>query len=313
MDSQFLDPNTVYSQAQNIIGGAQAGQAQYTPQVANYTNAANSAQGNLQQYQQSLQDPQNQLGNVYSKNLQDAQSMYGFDPMEMKKAQQALAQTNTVMSNLPQAIQQSANGRGITGAQEASRYQQAAGNVQGVLAGQGNAVNALQSTLGATQQQAQTQTGFTGQSQQLQLTSLNQVFQNAMSQQTQAQSQLQYFKTLEASGVQLNEQEQGQVAALRQAQAQAAMAAAQAQQAAAQMMNAETNKQYVQAQLSGLNGGATSNGNLMANGQAKFAPLTTSGNPGVLQNIQAYLQGQGDTFMQGPAGIVNGAKSMLGV
>lgn len=286
-DSQFLDPNQVYAQNNALIGNAQQQAQNFSNQYSGYNQQANQAQSGLKDYQATLARPENQLGNVYQTNLTGAENQFGFDPASLQKAQQALAQTNTVMANLPAAVQQSANGRGITGAQEATRYQQQAGNVQAVAAGQGNNVQALQSTLGAAQNQAGQQTGFTGQSQQIQLQALNEVFTNAQAQQAAAGQQLDYFKSLQAQGIQLNEQEQGQVAALRQAQAQAAMAAAQAQSAAAAMLSAQNQGKLINAQLAALQQGNNST-QALQNGMPNLTGYR-SPNTGLLSQIEQVL------------------------
>lgn len=238
-----MNPSTIYGQNNSLINDA-------TGQAANYSNQYNQnnaqyqqAQSNLSDYQKYIQSS-GDLGQAYGQNLQSAEQQFGFDPAELKNAQTALAATQTTMANLPQAVQQSANGRGLTGAQTANRLTQQGTNLQGVLAGQSNGVNALNSVYQNAQGQAGTQTGFQGQSQQMNLGALQNITANAQAQEAQAANQVQYFNSLRAQGISLNVQEQqaaaSAAAALAQAQSvqqQTAMMAAQAalynQQAAA--------------------------------------------------------------------------------
>lgn len=236
-----MSPQQIYQQNNALIGqyGQKAGE--FGTQYSADSVQAHQANQDLANYRANMQD----LGQAYGQNVKNVQQQYGFDPSQLKSAQQALASTQTTLANLPQAVQQSANGRMLTGAQMANRYSQTAGNIQGVLAGQGNAVNALQSTLQNSLNQAGQQTSFLGQSQQMNLGALQNVYQNAVAQQQQASALLQHYNSLQQQGVQLNVQEQ-------QAQASAAAAAAQAQQAQAAIMQATQQGRLIDAQLAGL-------------------------------------------------------------
>jgi len=214
----YMNPQSIY-QANNALSNYGQQQAQnYQGQYQGDVGQFNQAQSNLANYRQNMPD----LGQAYSQNLQGAEQQFGFNPNELKNAQQALAATQTTMANLPQAVQQSANGRGLTGAQAANRLTQQAGTMQGVLSGQANQANALSNIYGQAQGQAGAQTGFQGQSQQLNIGALQNLASNALQQQNQAGQQMDYFNGLRAQGIALNVQEQ-------QAEASAAAAYAQAE------------------------------------------------------------------------------------
>lgn len=145
-----------YNQGQTL-------QNQYNSQAAGAKDQYNSALGQANSTQGDLSNYTKQIaglnyGNIYGQDLTSAQQMYGFDPTQLMKANQNLATTQTTLANLPQAVQQQGNYYGTTAGSEAANYSGMAGNVNNVLAGQGNAVNAYQNVLAATQQQANQQT-----------------------------------------------------------------------------------------------------------------------------------------------------------
>lgn len=258
------------------------------------------AQQNLQNYQQGMQDP----GQMYSQNLQKAQGQFGFDPAELKQAQQALAGTQTTMANLPQATQQQANGRMLTGAQEAGRYAQQAGNMQNVLAGQGNATNALQNVYQNTLSQANQQTGFGVQGQQMQLGALQNVFSDAANQRDSALQQLQNLQSLF--------QKQGQFNADELAQYQQANAAMQSSQAAMEQANAQMGQLKLAQQASDAAlAQVTQNKsqNMNAQGKAIFPTLNFAPQPSSLQFSPTGFQSFANNI---GSGIGNGVLSLLG-
>lgn len=228
-----MNPSDIYANANALTNYGQQQAQNYQGQYQGDVGQYNQAQQNLSNYRSGMQD----LGQAYGQNVQSAENQFGFDPNSLRQAQQALASTQTTMANLPQAVQQSANGRGLTGAQEAQRLQQQAGNIQNVLAGQSNSVNALNSLYQNALGQAGAQTGFTGQTQQLNLGALQNIASNALQQQSQAAQQMQYFNNLRAQGIGLTVQEQ-------QAEAQAAAAYAQAA-----AINQQTKMYAAQSQL----------------------------------------------------------------
>jgi hypothetical protein len=204
-------------------------QGAYNNSVNSYNQAAQNTmqqQNNLQGFQQNMQDP----SKMYANDLGSAQQMYGFNPQDLLRAQQNLANTQTTVANLPQATQQQGNYYGTTAGAQANNYAQQAGNLQGVLAGQTNAVNAYQGVLGATQQQAQQQAGLGFQGQQLQAQILQNLLSNALGYQGQQQSQEGVAQGEQSGyGSYLNASKQAQ-ASMISAQAQAAQANATAQQ-----------------------------------------------------------------------------------
>ena len=225
-----MTPDQIYQQNNALQNYAQGQAGQFSNQYAQNQQQFNQAQQNLGNYQKNLPD----LGQIYQQNLGGAEQQFGFNPQEMKNAQQALAATQTTMANLPQAVQQAANGRGLTAAQQANRYAQSAGNLNSVLAGQANNVNALNNVYANALQQAGQGTSFTQQTQQLNLGALQNLAQNAQAQEAQAAQQLDYFNSLRAQGVSLNVQEQ-----TAEAQAAAAMAQAAAIRQQTEMMAAQ--------------------------------------------------------------------------
>lgn len=186
------DVQNAYNQGQQLQNmyntQSQAAQGKYDTSY----NSANNAQGELQNFTHNMVNG----GQMYGQNLQGAQQMYGFNPQDLLKANQNLATTQTTLANLPQAIQQQGNYYGTTAGQEAGNYANMAGNINTVLAGQGNAVNAYRDVLNATQQQANQQTtqGLAGQQQQL--TGYTVGAQNATAIMQQAQLAMNNVETL---------------------------------------------------------------------------------------------------------------------
>lgn len=188
------DVSNAYSQGQQL-------QNLYNTQSTQLAGQYQDAYGGAQNAQSQLQGYTNQIagqnyGNVYGQDLSQAQSMYGFDPTQLLKANQALANTNTTLANLPQAAQQQGNYYGTTAGQQAGNYSNMAGNLNGVLAGQTNAVNAYQQVLAATQNQANQQTTQQLNGQQLALTGYNNAAGNATNIMQQAQSAMSNIEQL---------------------------------------------------------------------------------------------------------------------
>ncbi len=160
----------------------------YQNAVNQYGQAAQQTQarqGELQNYQATMPD----LQKVYQGALGGAQQMYGFNPQDLAKAQKVLAQTQTTLANLPQAVQQQGNYYGTTAGQVANNYAQQSGVLQNVLAGQTNAVGQYQSLLGATQAQAQQEQAAQAAYEQNRLGALQNLVANALGFQTQQQNQ----------------------------------------------------------------------------------------------------------------------------
>lgn len=227
-----MTPNQIYAGTQQQQNYAQGQSDQYQGQVNQDIGQTNNALQNLTSYQTSLQDPSNQLGNIYSQGLTNYNNLYGVNPQAIQQANQVLAQTQDTLAALPQAVQQGANGRMLTGAQEATRYAQTAAPVQQQLTNQSNALQALQANAGLAQTAAGQYMAGQGQSQQMQLGALQNEYQDSLQRQQQAQAQVQYFQTLKQQGFSVDTQ-------LYAAQAQMAQANAMAAQAAAAMVAAQ--------------------------------------------------------------------------
>lgn len=219
---------------------------QYNPNVynpnTNYAAATEKAAGeadaarkNLENYSRNIQD----YGKLYEQNLGQAEQRYGFNPADLQKAQRALAVTNTTIANLPEAIRQAGNYYGTTTGGFTNAYQQAAGRLQGLAAGQSNMVNSYQAAIAASQALANAQAGYTVMSEKQKQEALNQIADYALKSQGLSQ-ELQ----IGAGGYQTGIAE-AQSQRL-QAQAIAAQAAAQAElartQAEANRIQNEANK-----------------------------------------------------------------------
>jgi hypothetical protein len=226
-------------------------QGNYQNAVTGYNQAQQNTmntQNSLSDYQKNMADPAKMYGNY----LQNAQQSYGFNPQDLLQAQKSMANTNTTIANLPQATQQQGNYYGTTAGAMANNYSQQAGNLQALLAGQGNSVNALQSILGATQNQANQQAGLGLQGQQLNVQALTAILQNALGYQNSQQNMVTNARGEQSDyGGYLNAQQQAK-AALLSAQAQQQSAAASAaynqQQAAQIAYNMELQRQYASQQ-----------------------------------------------------------------
>lgn len=201
--SQMIQPNS------NIYNPNTNYQASYDQAASN----TQGAQQNLASTQRSMSDP----GQMYSQNLSNAQSMYGFNPQDLLRANQNLAHTQTVMANLPQAVQQQGAYYGTTAGSEANNYAQQAGNLQPVLAGQSNTVGAFQNVLNATQQQAQQQAQLSYQGQQLQLQAAQDQVANALGFQNAAQAEQAGYGQYVTSVAQAQAQQESASAAMSQA------------------------------------------------------------------------------------------------
>lgn len=223
-----MGPTTqqIYQQGQNQANQFNAQSQQYARQFGTFQDQTNQAQQNLQAYTNNMADP----AQLYSQYLGNAQQMYGFNPQDLLRASKALANTNTTLANLPQAAQQQGNYYGTTAGAQANNYQQQAGNLNSVLQGQGNAMNAYQNVLAATQQQANQQATLGFQGEQLKSSNLENIYNNALAQQKSASDQMDYFANLYQQQGSLTAQQAAQYAAAQASYAQAGLAAAQAAQ-----------------------------------------------------------------------------------
>lgn len=219
---------TAQGQAQAAQFNNQAQQS--AQQYGSYSTQANQANQALQSFRSTMQDP----GQIYSQDLSGAQSMYGFNPQDLLKAQKALAVTQTTLANLPDAIRQQGNYYGTTAGAEANNYAQQSGVLQNVLSGQSNAVGAYQNILNATIQQAQQQAALSFQGQQLKEQNLEAAYSQSVEQMKTAQSNMQYFSNLYQQQGFLTAQQLQALAQAQNSYAQAQLASGQYQQAIAQ-------------------------------------------------------------------------------
>lgn len=229
-----MNPTQVQQDVNAARAQGQANQNLYNQQAAqqygayqNTQNQANQSYKNLSDYTAGLQSGQD----LYNQQLQSAQDQYGFDPKQLLRANQALANTNTTMANLPQAVQQQGNYYGTTAGAEANNYANLAGNLQNVLAGQSNAANAFQSTLAATQNQANQAASLGLQSQQIKSQNYQSLYSNAVNQMQQSGTTLAALENLQQQQGKLTAD---QISAYQNAYSNYVSAQAQAQQAAAQ-------------------------------------------------------------------------------
>lgn len=285
----------------NAYNNGQQLQNQYNSQAAGAQNQYNTAYGGAQGAQSNLQNYTNQIagqnyGNIYGQDLSSAQSMYGFNPADLMKANQNLATTQTTLANLPQAIQQQGNYYGTTAGAEAGNYANLAGNINTTLAGQGNAVNAYQNVLNATQQQANQQTTqqLAGQQQALSgyqssASNATNIMQNAGTVMTQIENLQQQQGYLTAEQV-----NQYQSAYNGYLSAQAALSSAGAANVSAAGSAAANNAQaaYTQAQIAEANKGTGSSNALSVSTGAPLGQLSSS-KPSNSTSILNSIQGGG--------------------
>lgn len=249
----------------------------YQGNINNAQAGYNQAAQQTQQRQQQLSDYRGQMTNAgqdYGHYLTGAQQMYGFNPQDLMQSQRNLANTQTTIANLPQAAQQQGNYYGTTAGATANNYAQQAGNLQALLSGQSNATNALQSILGATQNQANQQAGLGLQSQQLGEQNLEAVLANALG--FQGQQQGMYTGAVGQQnnyGQYLNAKAQAAAAGLG-AQAQMTQAQAQADNVRQQMLYAQ---QYADQQKALQSGGGQG---LQTSNLSNTPGLTFLGNGG---------------------------------
>lgn len=275
-------------------------------QVSNAENTYGAAQQNLQGAQQNVQNYQKGMqggSEMYGQNLSGAESSMGYNPQEMMNAQKALANTQTTMANLPQAVNQMGNYSGATAGQVANNASQMGGNLQGLMSGQANTVGALGNVLGQAQAQAQGQTQAGQNTQSMQLQSLQGIMSTAADQYKTAQADKQQLEQLFQQQGQFNADE-----AQKYQQANAAMLGAQAAMKQAMGSYAQS---MAQAQLLGTQNTAAQNA--MAIGQQQQAQQNAArSQPAPNQAISNYkspapnVAGQlGNNFLGWQGGVPN--------
>jgi hypothetical protein len=229
---QPFRPVTTFNQGQvNQAQGA------YNQDVGQAQQAYNAQQ----QYQQNMQGGTQMYGEQLGKALQST----GFNPQELAQRQQALAQTQKVLGNLPQAVRQQGGGYGVTAGQMANALSQQAGSLQGQLTNQVTDVGQLQDRYNMALGQAQASTQAGQQGQQLQLTALQNSYDQASNIRDQAQQNLQFLEDQFQKQGQFNADQSRQyyVAQATMLQAQAAMKAAEGSYAQAMSAAQQTNLQ----------------------------------------------------------------------
>lgn len=285
-----MNPQSYQQYAANAYNQGQQQQAQLNSQSqqlqGQYNQSydqSNQAYQNLLNYTKSMQNP----ADAYSNYLTQAQSMYGFNPNDLKTSLQNVANTNTTLANLPQATQQQGNYYGTTAGSIANNYANQAGNLNGLLQGQTNNANVEQQMLGATQTQANQQAGLLQGFQQQQSGNYNNLSQNALSQMTSAGQTMSNIENLaqQQGGVTAQQVQdylgayQNYYAAQNQS-AQAGLAGSQAQLNNQQYANTQALQQQLQS-LYGANWAQAIQ--YIAKGQQPPSSLITGSNGGNLQ------------------------------
>lgn len=239
--------NSAISQAQ---AQGQALQNQYNQQAGQQYGVFQNSQNQANQAYQNYQNYNNTLGNYgdkYGQYLTGAQQMYGFNPADLLQANKTLANTQTTLANLPQAVQQQGNYYGTTAGAQTNNYANQAGSLQAVLAGQTNAVNAYKDVLGATQNQANQQATLGLQGEQLKSQNYSNLYQNSVSQMQTAGQVLNQLQTLQQQQGYVTAQ---QVKAYQDAYSQYVSAQAAATQASAAMIQAQAQAAQINQQIS---------------------------------------------------------------
>lgn len=207
--------------------------------------------------------------------------MYGFNPQDLLKANQALANTNTTIANLPKAVEQQGNYYGTTAGAEAQNYANQAGNLQGVMAGQSNAANAFQSVLAATQNQANQSATLGLQGQQLKSQNYQALYQNSVSKMAAAGQTMASIEQLQQQQGNLTAQ---QVAAYRNAYSQYVSAQASSESANASMIAATAQARQTNQQVDMVNRLSSTLGKIYGGSPEAYATALTrllSGNADV--------------------------------
>lgn len=216
-------------QYQNDTATSSAAGGQYNSEHA----AAGAANSNLQGYTQYMQGAGSGT-NLYNSGLSSAEGAIGFDPSVLATAAKNLTQSQNAQAALNTASQSSTGGYGLSGAQLGGYYASQAAPLASQVGAQSTAVGNLTGLLTASQNQASQYAGVGVQGEQATSAALNQVFQNANTQASQSQQQMQYYSTLASTQGSLNAQEQAAYSSAQQAYQQAKLAIAQASQAYAQ-------------------------------------------------------------------------------
>jgi hypothetical protein len=160
--------------------------------------------------------------------------MYGFNPAQLGQANQNLTAMQNQIANLPTAANQMSNYSGATAGQSANLYNNLLGNMQPGLTNANNTVSNMMNEVSATQNQANQQATLGYQGEQLNVSALQDLVQNALAGQGYAQGQEQNALTQQSNYGNYVTSEQ---------QAQAAQTNAAANMKSATASAAQTNQQ----------------------------------------------------------------------
>jgi hypothetical protein len=163
--------------------------SQYQNNYNNFTNQASEARNNLQSFQGSMQDPLSYYNQAYQ-NLGVANTQG-----QMNTARDAVTKTNTLLSNLPQAVQGQVNGTLTNEAQRQGILAQQQAPLTQNLATQNNNYGNLASQYQNLLSQAGNQASLGYQGQQQKFSTLNDLYNNSAQQQGQALQALQFGQT----------------------------------------------------------------------------------------------------------------------
>lgn len=234
-------------QGRQMLSSDQSNAQQYRNAYNSDTTQAATANQNLKQYTNYIQNAGNPL-NLYNTGITQGEQAQGFDPRVLATATQNLTGTENAINQVNNASQSSTGGYGLSGSQLGSYYGSISQPLQQAAQAQNNAVGNYQQLYqnALTQGQQGAALGFQGEQQTS--SNLNQVYQNAQNQASQALSMVQFFHQLASTQGGLNAQQQQYYASAIQGytQAQAAMVQAQAaaQQAAVAAQVAPSTEAY---------------------------------------------------------------------
>lgn len=201
---------------------------QYGTQYDQARNQAQSAYGNLNDFQHNMQSG----ADIYNQQLQAANQNAGYDPRNLQAAQSQVSQIQGILGGLPRAVQAQNANYGATAGDVAGQYATEAGNLnQSLNLANTSAANELQKMqAGLAGAQTGTQAGLQGQ--QNKLSALNQTYQAAQQQMKAAQDMQTFFADLYSKQGYLDAQQASAYAQAKALEAQAGLYAQQAAQTA---------------------------------------------------------------------------------
>ena len=221
------------AEGQSLYNSDVANANNYKSQYNNYVDAANAAQGNVQNYSQEMQGDYNpntgtgNAGSTYNYELGTQENELGYDPNQMAAATGNLNQATGALSAYSDFANTAASKFGQNAGGFAAANSGALSNLNNNIASNQNIVTGMQNKFNAAQTGANQFTGNVIQGENTTLGALQDVFTNASNQRDQAAQMMQFYSQLASTQGGLNSQEQASYAS-------AAAAYAQAQQAIAQ-------------------------------------------------------------------------------